>query len=210
MATEEERIGLEQRVYSKTASNLIQEAVFFFLTFKTAIMKKNLLLFLIISTLICLSSCASLNGYSSKKELEETVHAKIDSRKYRIDIMPEVFTGEDGTNLYIPGYIQVCGDSVISCMTYDNPFPGSFPPKNYVENMQGVKYEILDYQQTETRRGRRIVSFWFKIDYEEYDPYTLAKFKDRLVPVRYRLEFGNSTRVRVLQSEYLMFGTLSL
>ena len=95
-------------------------------------------------------------------------------------------------------------------MTYDNPFPGLFPPKGYVENMKGVKYEILDYQQSKTRRGRRFVSFWFKIKYDEYDPYTLARFKDRIVPMRYRFEFGNSTKVRVLQFEYLMFGTLSL
>ena len=64
--------------------------------------------------------------------------------------------------LYVPIYIQVCGDSVISCMTYDNPFPGLFPPKGYVENMKGVKYEILDYQQSKTRRGRRFVSFGSK------------------------------------------------
>ncbi len=68
-------------------------------------------------------------------------------------------------------------------MTYDNPFPGLFPPKGYVENMKGVKYEILDYQQSKTRRGRRFVSFWFKIKYNDYDPYTLAKFKDRIVPI---------------------------
>ena len=43
-----------------------------------------------------------------------------------------------------------------------------------------------------------------------FDPYTLARFKDRIVPMRYRFEFGNSTKVRVLQFEYLMFGTLSL
>lgn len=112
--------------------------------------------------------------------------------------------------LYVPIYIQVCGDSVISCMTYDNPFPGLFPPKGYVENMKGVKYEILDYQQSKTRRGRRFVSFWFKIKYNDYDPYTLAKFKDRIVPICYRFEFGNSIKVRVLQFEYLMFGVLFL
>ena len=126
-------------------------------------------------------------------------------------MIPEVYTGESGLDVRVPGYIQVWGDSVISCMNYDNPFPGTMPPKGYVENMKAVKYEILDYQQTTTRRGRRIVSFWFKMKYDEYDPYTLARFKDRMVPVRYRLEFGNSTKVRVLQFGYLMkFGTLSL
>ena len=95
-------------------------------------------------------------------------------------------------------------------MTYDNPFPGLFPPKGYVENMKGVKYEILDYQQSKTRRGRRFVSFWFKIKYNDYDPYTLAKFKDRIVPICYRFEFGNSIKVRVLQFEYLMFVVLFL
>ena len=172
---------------------------------------KLLLLFLVISTLICLSSCASLHENLSKKELAEAVRAKIDSRKYRIDLTPQAFTGEEGTNLYIPEYFQVCRDSIISCMIYDNPFPGSFPPKNYIQHMRSVKYGILDYKQTETRRGRIIVSFWYKIKYDEYDPYTLARFKDRMVPVRYRLEFGNSTKVRVLQFGYLMkFGTLSL
>ena len=166
---------------------------------------------MVISTLICLSSCASLHENLSKKEIEEALRAKIDSREYRIDLTPQAFAGEEGANLYIPEYFQVCGDSIISCMIYDNPFPGSFPPKNYIQHMRSVKYGILDYKQTETRRGRIIVSFWYKIKYDEYDPYTLARFKDRMVPVRYRLEFGNSTKVRVLQFGYLMkFGTLSL
>lgn len=172
-------------------------------------MKKNLLVFWI-GTLICLSSCASLHENLSKKEMANAVHAKIDSREYRIDLIPRPCISEGGTVLYIPEHIQVCGDSVISCMTYDNPFPGSFPPKGYIENMKGVKYEILDYQQTETRRGHRTVSFWFKIKYEGYDPYILAASEDRIVQLRYRFEFGNSTKVRVLQGEYLMFGTLSL
>ena len=172
-------------------------------------MKKELLVFWVMGILIFLSSCVSLHKNLSKKEIANAVHAKIDSREYRIDLIPRPFTSEGGT-LYVPGYIQLCGDSVISCMTYDNPFPGTFPPKGYVENMKGVKYEILDYQQTETRRGHRVVSFWFKIKYDEYDPYTLASFKYRIVPMRYRFEFGNSTKVRVLQFEYLMFGTLSL
>ena len=55
--------------------------------------------------------------------------------------------------LYVPIYIQVCGDSVISCMTYVNPFPGLFPPKGYVENMKGVKYEILDYRNRKPGEG---------------------------------------------------------
>lgn len=174
-------------------------------------MKKNLPLLLVINMLILLSSCASINGNSAKKELEEAVHAKIDSREYRIDLRPEVFVGEEGQNLYIPGYFQVCGDSIISCMIYDNPFPDSFPPKNYIQHMRSVKYEILDYQQTATRRGRKIVSFGYKIKYDEYDPYLLAKYKDRLVPVYYKLEFGKTTKVRVIQQNgYLMFGTLSL
>ena len=172
---------------------------------------KLLLLFLVISTLICLSSCASLHENLSKKELEEAVRAKIDSLKYRIDLTPQAFTGEEGTNLYIPEYFQVCGDSIISCMIYDNPFPGSFPPKNYIQHMRSVKYGILDYKQTETRRGRIIVSFWYKIKYDEYDPYVLAKYKDRLVPLHYRLEFGKTPRVRVIQQNgYMVFGTLSL
>ena len=172
---------------------------------------KLLLLFLVISTLICLSSCASLHENLSKKELAEAVRAKIDSRKYRIDLTPQAFTGEEGTNLYIPEYFQVCRDSIISCMIYDNPFPGSFPPKNYIQHMRSVKYGILDYKQTETRRGRIIVSFWYKIKYDEYDPYVLAKYKDRLVPLHYRLEFGKTPRVRVIQQNgYMVFGTLSL
>lgn len=190
-------------------------------------MKRNLFLLLVINTSIFLLSCASLNQHSSEKvttktendlsgqrlskeEIANAVHAKVDSREYRIDIKPEIYVSEDGACQYVPGYIQVRGDSVISCMTYDNPFPGELPPKNYIENMQGVKYEILDYQQTEIGGGRRIISFWFKIKYEGDDPYTLAKFKDRLVPIRYKLEFGNSTRVRVLLNEFLTFGTLSL
>ena len=55
-----------------------------------------------------------------------------------------------------------------------------------------------------------ICQFWFKIKYNDYDPYTLAKFKDRIVPICYRFEFGNSIKVRVLQFEYLMFGVLFL
>ena len=172
-------------------------------------MKKELLVLWVMGILIFLSSCASLHKNLSKKEIANAVHAKIDSREYRIDLIPRPFTSEGGT-LYVPGYIQVCGDSVISCMTYDNPYPGTFPPKGYVENMKGVKYEILDYQQSKTRRGRRFVSFWFKIKYNDYDPYTLAKFKDRIVPICYRFEFGNSIKVRVLQFEYLMFGVLFL
>ena len=173
-------------------------------------MKKELLVLWVMGILIFLSSCASLYGNLSKKELANAVHAKVDSREYRIDMIPEVYTGESGLDVRVPGYIQVWGDSVISCMNYDNPFPGTMPPKGYVENMKAVKYEILDYQQTTTRRGRRIVSFWFKMKYDEYDPYTLARFKDRMVPVRYRLEFGNSTKVCVLQFGYLMkFGTVS-
>ena len=172
-------------------------------------MKKELLVLWVTGILIFLSSCASLHENLSKVELANAVHAKIDSREYRIDMIPRPFTSEGGT-LYVPGYIQVCGDSVISCMTYDNPYPGTFPPKGYVENMKGVKYEIFDYQQTETRRGRRTVSFWIKVKYEGYDPYILAASKDRVVQLHYKFEFGNSTKVRVLQFEYLMFGTLSL
>lgn len=77
--------------------------------------------------------------------------------------------------------------------------------------MRSIKYEILDYQQTETRRARIIVSFRYKIKYDEYAPYLLAKYKDRLVPVYYKLEFSKTTKVRVIQQNgYLMFGTLSL
>ena len=107
-------------------------------------MKKELLVLWVTGILIFLSSCASLHKSLSKKEMTNAVHAKIDSREYRIDMIPRPFTSEGGT-LYVPGYIQVCGDSVISCMTYDNPYPGTFPPKGYVENMKGVKYEIFDY-----------------------------------------------------------------
>lgn len=45
--------------------------------------------------LIFLSSCASLYGNLSKKELANAVHAKVDSREYRIDMIPEVYTGEE-------------------------------------------------------------------------------------------------------------------
>ena len=49
------------------------------------------------------------------------------------------------------------------------------------------------------------LSVLVQIKYNDYDPYTLAKFKDRIVPICYRFEFGNSIKVRVLQFEYLMF-----
>ncbi len=173
-------------------------------------MKKELLVLWVTGILIFLSSCASSHGNLSKAELAKVIHAKIDSREYRIDLIPSPCVSEGGTVLYIPEYLQVCGDSIISCMIHDNPYPGDFPPKGYVENMKGVKYEIFDYQQTKTRRGRRIVSFWFKVKYEGYDPYILAASKDRGVQLHYKFEFGNSTKVRVLQGEYLRFGTLSL
>lgn len=165
---------------------------------------------MVIVVLILLSSCASLHENLSKNELEKAVHAKIDSREYRIDLRPQEFPRGDGTYLYIPEYFKVCGDSIISCMIYDNPFPGTFPPKNYIQHMRSVKYKILDYEQKLTRRGRRIVSFWFNITNEYYDPYLLTKYKDRLYPLHFKLNFSKTTKVRVIQNEFLRFGTLSL
>lgn len=177
--------------------------------------------------LILFSSCASLNDklstkaivkneYDSldqrfpKEELAKVVKAKIESREYRIDIQPELFHRGNGVRQYVPGYIQVCRDTLISCTSGDNPFPGDIPPKNYVENMKSVRYEILDYKQTETPQGKIVVSFWFKIKYEGNDHHILTTYRDRLVPIRYKLEFGNLTRVRIQQNVYFTSGTLLL
>ena len=49
-------------------------------------MKKELLVLWVTGILIFLSSCASLHKSLSKKEMTNAVHAKIDSREYRIDM----------------------------------------------------------------------------------------------------------------------------
>lgn len=174
-------------------------------------MKKNLLLFLVISTLICLSSCASQNWKNSKEDISKAIKAKIDSREYRIDMKPEVVHRGDNVFQYVPGYIHVCGDSIISCTIHDNPFEGELPSKNYIENMQSFKYAILDYQQMETRQGRVVISFRFNMKYQENDVFShLPKFKDGLFPVQYKLIFGKSTKVKVEMNEIFTSGTLKL
>ena len=50
-------------------------------------MKKELLVLWVMGILIFLSSCASLHKNLSKKEIANAVHAKIDSREYRIDLI---------------------------------------------------------------------------------------------------------------------------
>lgn len=61
-----------------------------------------------------------------------------------------------------------------------------------------------------TPQGKIVVSFWYKLKYEGNDHHLLSKYKDRLVPMRYKLEFGNSTKVRIQQNIYFTSGTLLL
>ena len=173
-------------------------------------MGEKLLLFLVISTLISQSSCVSVHKKLAKQERIDAIYAKIDSREYRIDIYPPYRVETDGPVIYVPEYFQVSGDSLISCMLQDNLFSGSFPPKGYAEQMKSSKYKIFDYKQIVTRSGRRIVSFWVKIKYVWDDIYFLTRYEDQFVPIYYKLEFGKTLKVRVLQNEYPMSGVLSL
>lgn len=190
-------------------------------------MKNNFLLLWATNMLIISSSCASLNENSaqkssfkieddsltqklSKEDLAKAIKAKINSREFRIDMQSEIFHRGHGVRQHVPGYIQVSGDTLISCTSGDNQFPGVLPPKNYIENMKPVKYKMFDYEQTETPQGKIVVSFWYKLKYEGNDHHLLSTYKDRLVPMRYKLEFGNSTKVRIQQNKYFTSGTLLL
>ena len=88
-----------------------------------------------------------------EKGTDKSYQSKNRESEYRIDMQPKVFHGANGVRQYVLGYVQVCGDSVISCMSYDNPFKGDLPPKNYEEHLQSIKYEILDYKRTVTTSG---------------------------------------------------------
>ena len=78
--------------------------------------------------------------------------------------------------------------------------------------MKGVKYEILDYQQSTTRRGASICQFL--VQNEIRRAMTLTRWQDLKIGwFRYVTGWNLVIRlkVRVLQFEYLMkFGTLSL
>ena len=54
------------------------------------------------------------------------------------------------------------------------------------------------------------MSFWVKIKYVWDDIYFLTRYEDQFVPIYYKLEFGKTLKVRVLQNEYPMSGVLSL
>lgn len=172
------------------------------------ILKKNSLLFLMINTGIFLSSCASLNQNCSKEALIKAIKTKVNNRNYIIDL-PTTYKTEYAY-IHIPGYIQIHGDTLISFTEYDNPDGLNYFRKNYVEQMQSKKYKILDYKQTESGRSRVIISFWFKMEYQGDDIRTQVSFKDNLIPIHYKLEFSNSTKVRVYMNDYFIFGILRL
>lgn len=160
-------------------------------------MKTNLPLFLTINMFILLLSCASLNQNPSKEAIAKVIKAKIDSRNYIIDI--GLNTYEDYESILLPktrGYIHIIGDSLISCMSYDNPYKEDFPPKNYANQMQSMKYKIFDYKERKYSRGRIEISFWFNIDYSGQDIslYDQAKYPEGIIPIHYKLIIAIPTR----------------
>lgn len=158
-------------------------------------MKTSLQLFLTINVFIFLSSCASQNQKLSKTELVEIIKTKLDNRNFRINFALRN-TLRDDYGYCIPEYIQVCGDSVISCTTDDNPYKANMP-KKYIEQMQAVKYKMFNYKQTEIRPGVIKISFWYQIKYDGEEITLLTKYPDRLLPVGYTFIFRNSTKVRI-------------
>lgn len=61
-----------------------------------------------------------------EKGTDKSYQSKNRESEYRIDMQPKVFHGANGVRQYVLGYVQVCGDSVISCMSYDNPLKAIF------------------------------------------------------------------------------------
>ena len=171
-------------------------------------MKRNLTSFLTIIILIFLSSCASLNRNSSKEVVAKAVKVKIDSRNYVIN-MPKTLTN-NYMHIFIPEYIHVSGDFLISFTEYDNQDGLNYYKKDFVEQMQSVKYKIFDYKQTMRRGGRIEISFWYNSEYKGSDPQISVIHKDNFIPVHYKLVFGPSTKVRIYRDTYSISGILKL
>ncbi len=171
-------------------------------------MKKELFVRWVTGILIFLSSCASLNQDSAKKAIIKAVKVKIDSRNYVIDMPKTLITNYK--HMFIPEYIHVSGDSLISFTEYDNQDELNYYQKDFVEQMQSVKYKIFDYKKTECRRGRIEVCFWYNSEYKGDDPLVAAINQGNLIPVRYRLVFGRSNKVRIYRDSYPITGILRL
>ena len=88
-------------------------------------------------------------------------------------------------------------------MDYDNPYKEDFPPKNYADNMQSIKYKIFDYKQTKKRRKHTEINFWFYIDYSGQDIsiYDRTKYPEGMIPFRYKLIIGRSNKIRVYKND---------
>ena len=110
-------------------------------------MKRTSLSFLTIIILILSSSCASLNQNSAKKAVTTAVKAKINSRNYVIE-MPKTLT-TNYKRMFIPEYIHVSGDSLLSFTEYDNQDELNYYQKDFVEQMQSAKYKITRKHNTE-------------------------------------------------------------
>ena len=171
-------------------------------------MKRTSLSFLTIIILILSSSCASLNQNSAKKAVTTAVKAKINSRNYVIE-MPKTLT-TNYKRMFIPEYIHVSGDSLLSFTEYDNQDELNYYQKDFVEQMQSAKYKIFDYTQTQHRGGRIEVSFWYNSVYKGDDPQIVVINQGNLIPVRYKLVFGRSNKVRIYRDSYAIAGILKL
>ena len=169
---------------------------------------KTSLSFLTIIILILSSSCASLNQNSAKKAVTTAVKAKINSRNYVIE-MPKTLT-TNYKRMFIPEYIHVSGDSLLSFTEYDNQDELNYYQKDFVEQMQSAKYKIFDYTQTQHRGGRIEVSFWYNSVYKGNDPQIVVINQGNLIPVRYKLVFGRSNKVRIYRDSYAIAGILKL
>ena len=76
--------------------------------------------------------------------------------------------------------------------------------------MQSAKYKIFDYTQTQHRGGRIEVSFWYNSVYKGDDPQIVVINQGNLIPIRYKLVFGRSNKVRIYRDSYAITGILKL
>ena len=95
-------------------------------------------------------------------------------------------------------------------VSIDNQDELNYYQKDFVEQMQSAKYKIFDYTQTQHRGGRIEVSFWYNSVYKGDDPQIVVINQGNLIPIRYKLVFGRSNKVRIYRDSYAITGILKL
>lgn len=151
------------------------------------IMKRHLLLFMAISLVFFLSSCASLNRNSSKAVQLENIIAKIDSKDYVVDIIEAM--GNGGGWFSTRESLHVLGDSLFR-RTED--YVDSYSPKVY-----NGQYAITMCKQTRDRRGMTKIQLWLNGGPVAAPNYRLVVF-----------EIAPSGRVRVYMDDTVIVGRL--